>query len=48
MITKTIEADGYECDKCGHEWIPRRGKAPKVCPECKSIKWNDGEKEEKA
>jgi len=28
------------CQQCGHEWV-RRGKLlPKVCPKCKSRKWN--------
>ena len=27
------------CQKCGSEWIPRYG-IPKMCPACKSYKWN--------
>ena len=39
-IKKIIEGSGFECDKCGHEWIPRKGNTPKICPACKSTKWN--------
>ena len=29
------------CDECGHQWQPREGaRLPKVCPRCKSYKWN--------
>lgn len=33
-VTKCI------CDKCHYEWNPRNGKEPRVCPQCKSYKWN--------
>ena len=26
--------------ECGHEWYPRTGKLPKVCPKCKHYDWN--------
>jgi hypothetical protein len=31
-----------KCNRCGHEWIPRDEKPPKVCPnpKCKSPYWN--------
>jgi hypothetical protein len=39
------------CERCDHAWTPRRGykkkresgkvmKLPRICPECKSEKWN--------
>jgi len=28
------------CGRCGHEWIPRRDRPPKVCSKCKSPYWN--------
>ncbi len=30
------------CNRCGHRWIPRSNKPPKVCPNpaCKSPYWN--------
>ncbi len=33
---------GYQCERCGHEWIPRGDLAeePRVCPKCKSPYWN--------
>lgn len=36
----------YQCDRCGHEWIPRNAldrdtdDLPTVCPKCKSPYWN--------
>lgn len=29
-----------ECTRCGYTWEPKRGVPPKVCPKCKSHKWN--------
>ncbi len=26
--------------KCGNEWFPRSEQKPKVCPMCKSYKWD--------
>ena len=33
---------GYRCERCNHEWIPRRhsDQEPSVCPKCKSPYWN--------
>ena len=28
-----------QCVKCGHSWVPTKGKEPKVCPKCKTYKW---------
>ncbi len=36
-----VKLDGYRCDRCEHEWLPRdRTQDPKVCPKCKSPYWN--------
>jgi len=37
-----ITVMGYRCERCGHEWSPRRDneKEPRVCPKCKSPYWN--------
>jgi predicted Zn-ribbon and HTH transcriptional regulator len=33
---------GYECDRCGHQWVPRVkiDEDPTICPKCKSPYWN--------
>jgi predicted Zn-ribbon and HTH transcriptional regulator len=36
-----IKLDGYQCQKCGHEWAPRNKKDyPRMCPKCKSVRWD--------
>ena len=36
-----VKLDGYRCDRCEHEWLPRdKSQDPKVCPTCKSPYWN--------
>jgi protein-arginine kinase activator protein McsA len=38
---------GYHCERCGHEWLPKRTEKqePKVCPKCKSPYWNSPKKQ---
>jgi hypothetical protein len=31
--------EGCRC-RCGHEWLPRGGEKPRVCPKCKSPNWD--------
>ena len=32
---------GYQCARCGHEWLPRGDvQEPKVCPSCHSAWWD--------
>ncbi|MCK5260548.1 MAG: hypothetical protein KAJ44_00030 [Thermoplasmatales archaeon] len=36
-----ITVDGYKCERCEHEWIPRNWEEkPRVCPKCKSPYWD--------
>lgn len=36
-----IIAKGFQCERCGHKWIPRDiEQEPRVCPKCKSPYWN--------
>ena len=37
MMTATIKI--LRCTKCGYEWYPRSPEKPKVCPRCKSYRW---------
>ena len=36
-----ITVEGFKCERCGHEWIPRNKEDhPRVCPKCKSPYWD--------
>ena len=37
-----ITVQGYRCERCQHEWVPRRSStsAPRTCPKCKSPYWD--------
>lgn len=40
MAEIKIEVKGYRCERCGHEWIPRKKGYPVLCPNCKSAYWD--------
>ena len=42
MARVPITIMGYRCDRCGHEWLPRRKVEtdPRICPKCKTAYWN--------
>lgn len=35
-----VEADGFECSRCSHVWVPKKaGFQAKTCPKCRSPYW---------
>tara|TARA_Y100000310_G_C20607180_1_gene776139 strand:- start:178 stop:333 length:156 start_codon:yes stop_codon:yes gene_type:complete len=44
-----IKLEGYKCERCSHEWVPRNKskEEPRVCPKCKSPYWNRPRKNKK-
>ena len=46
MAKIKITIEGYKCERCGHEWIPRVKieEEPTICPSCKSPYWNKPKK----
>ncbi|MDO8467873.1 MAG: hypothetical protein Q7S56_02925 [Nanoarchaeota archaeon] len=44
MAEVMIRVKGYECERCTHQWAPRRKDKPTVCPTCKSPYWNKRKK----
>lgn len=38
-----FEVEGFQCLRCGYQWVPRIFKEdaePIICPKCKSPYWN--------
>lgn len=35
-----ISVNGFKCERCKYEWIPRKKDYPRVCPNCKSPYWD--------
>ena len=40
MAKVRLEVWGWRCERCEHQWVPRTGEAPRVCPKCKSPYWD--------
>jgi predicted Zn-ribbon and HTH transcriptional regulator len=41
VMAKMIKIDGWRCERCDHEWAPRKkAEKPRVCPKCKSPYWD--------
>lgn len=40
MGETTIKVKRYNCERCSHEWQPRKEEKPIICPECKSPYWD--------
>ena len=44
MSKTIIKKEGWKCNKCSHEWIPKSGfdekNPPIVCPNCNNARWN--------
>jgi len=36
----SLTIDRLRCLRCRHQWLPRSSTLPKVCPRCKSTKWD--------
>lgn len=40
MAEIEIKKNGFRCERCNHEWIPRLKEYPTICPVCKSAYWD--------
>lgn len=40
MDKHKLNLPNCRCTRCGHNWIPRKNR-PIMCPNCKSLYWND-------
>jgi predicted Zn-ribbon and HTH transcriptional regulator len=45
MAKKIVRRLECTCEKCGHSWVSRL-RNPKMCPNCKSVHWDDKEQNE--
>ena len=39
-MNKVMSLPVLICERCGHEWIPRKATSPTQCPKCKSPYWD--------
>ena len=44
MPTVSRTVTFFQCNRCNHEWYPRRSGEPKTCPSCKSPYWDSERK----
>ena len=35
-----IMLEGFQCNRCGHEWPGKLDRAPLACPKCTSYLWD--------
>jgi len=42
-----LKIKGYKCERCSHEWQPRKKEYPVTCPNCKSPYWDKPRRENK-
>lgn len=40
-----VKIPELKCKRCGHKWVPRK-KDVRICPKCKSARWNEEKVEE--
>lgn len=40
MAKVQIQMEGWKCERCGYEWVPRKPDYPRVCVRCKSPYWD--------
>ena len=40
-----VTVDAWQCDECGHRWLPEGKQKPLRCPsrKCRSVKWDKKE-----
>jgi hypothetical protein len=49
MAKSKISTEGFTCERCNHDWVPRSlDKPPKICPRCRSSYWNKSRKDQEA
>jgi hypothetical protein len=49
MARMELTREGYECQRCSHQWVPQRNRdePPIVCPKRKSPYWHRPRREMK-
>ena len=39
-FSERVRVMRYLCGRCGHRWIARNPRRPRMCPTCKSVRWD--------
>ena len=47
MAEIVLKIKGYRCERCSHQWLPRREEKPVICPKCKSPYWDRARREKR-
>lgn len=48
MAEVILRFRGFQCERCGHQWVKRGEGAIKTCPRCRSPYWDSPRKPPKA
>lgn len=40
-MSQSITIPTLKCLRCGHSWLQRTQNTPRMCPACKSYKWQE-------
>lgn len=44
-----LTVDGYQCEKCGHKWLPhKKSSYPVTCPKCRTPYWDQPRKNKRS
>lgn len=43
-LQSILQLNRARCRRCGHKWILRLMRIPRICPKCKSANWDQPKK----
>ena len=42
-----VKVEKFKCERCGHVWQPRNPDDVRICPQCKSARYDTPKKEKR-